>query len=280
MSLPAQNISNIKKLCHRFDIRPQRQAGQNFIIKASFNQDVIISAELTESDQVLEIGAGFGWLTNDIAEKVNKVVAVELEKRFIPWLEEEMPANVDTIKNDIFKINLNKLLKDNNYKLISYLPYNITSLVFRNFLTLKPRPSKLVLVIQQEVADRIVAPPGKHSKLSILVQRYSKPRIVKKITAENFWPKPKVNSALIVCDLNSYINPEDDDLFWQVVSRGFAAKRKLLINNLSSGLQLSKKMVENWLETLGIPQNIRPQQLSISQWNEIIEKFKEIGKNI
>ncbi|MFH0951599.1 MAG: 16S rRNA (adenine(1518)-N(6)/adenine(1519)-N(6))-dimethyltransferase RsmA [Patescibacteria group bacterium] len=267
----------VKDLCRQLAIRPQRQAGQNFIIDNNIYRSMIESAEITKDDQVLEIGPGFGWLTEQLAQRAAKVIAVELEKRFIPWLTKHLPRSVTIVHNDIFKVNLSDYFEDGGYQLISSLPYGITAKVFRNFLTIKPRPKRLVLIIQKEVAERITAPAGRHSKLSVLVQRYSRPRLLKTVPADKFWPRPAVTSALVSCDVILDKDPDQDDDFWRLVTSGWQSARQQLVNNLARGLKISKDKAETVIKKARLSPKSRPQELKITDWDRLLEILVKDG---
>lgn len=270
MSIPRPSRQAAFDLARQLDIMPQRKAGQNFLISPGVVDDMIESAQLSKKDTVLEIGPGFGWLTDAIVKSADKVIAVEIEKRFIPWLDKELPKKVTVIHNDIFKVDLTKYLPDGKYTLMSLLPYNITGKVFRQFMTIAPRPKKIVMVIQKEVAQRMMAKPGGHNKLSLLIQRYSKIEIINEIAASSFWPKPKVQSALVLLELNNNHDPNKDKLFWRLVSIGFSSKRKTLINNLTSGYKIDKKQAIEWIIRSNLDLKIRPQALKMTEWDKLL----------
>lgn len=268
--IPAPSLAAVKKLCRQLDIVPQREAGQNFLVDPRVGQAVLAAAAVEPADTVLEIGPGFGWLTQELAQRAKQVVAVELEKRFIPWLTTQLPTNVEVIAGDILRTNLNEVLTDRGYVLVSFLPYSITAKVFRQFLTQLPRPKSLVMVIQKEVADRICAKAGKQSKLSVLVQRYSQPKLIATVEAEAFWPQPGVDSAIVRCDLVAGRDATADEAFWRLVRIGFSSRRKTLINNLINGYQVPRQTAHDWVSELGCKPEARPQELTLDQWDRLL----------
>lgn len=243
---------------------------------------IIQSSDLKKDDVVLEIGAGFGTLTFELAKFVKKVIACELDKRLVKALKNVQDVkNVQIVEGDIFKqwSVINSQLADLKYKLISNLPYNITSLVLRNFLEKKPRPKEMVLLVQKEVAERILVEPGEMSLLSVMVQFYAEPKIINFVSKKNFWPEPEVDSAIIKIEgLTSAPRPElraegrplrwDGEVrkFFRVVKAGFSAKRKQLHNNLSACLKMSDEEIKKTLRKLKLDERIRAQDLSIQDW--------------
>lgn len=282
---------------------------------------IIQAANLNSHDLVLEIGAGFGTLTFALAPRVRKVIACELDKRLIkalrdllivqnvephgltaveslrnkvPWGETpHRPAecgtgagvqNVEIVQGDIFKQwpAVSSQLSDGQYKLVSNLPYNITSLVLRNFLEKKPRPKDMTLLVQKEVAERVVAKPGDMSTLSVACQFFGQPEIVGYVSRENFWPKPEVDSAIlrlrgILGDNRGYKGLLGDfgtKKFFSLVKIGFSARRKQLQNNLAAGLRMNNKKIKQCLKDLGFDSKVRAQDLSINNWIELAKKFE------
>jgi len=251
--------------------------------------DIIINAsELKKSDKVLEIGAGFGPLTKRLADKVDKVWAVELEKRFIPPLKklETSFSSIEIIHQDILKLDISKLVGNQEYKIVANLPYNITSFIFRKFLEQDPKPSSMTLLIQKEVAERIVADVGEFSLLAVSVQFYGNPQIIHQVSKTSFWPEPKVDSAVIkVSDIKTSENIKrenqvdgydfDEKQFFQVVKAGFSAKRKQIHNNLANSLHIETRNIKELLEKSGIKPENRPQDIPINSWKRLTSILKK-----
>lgn len=267
--IPAPSLAVVKKLSRQLDVLPQREAGQNFLIDPRVAERLLTAAQLKSTDTVLEIGPGFGWLTQRLAEQVQRVVTVELEKRFIPWLQEHLPDSVSVIQSNILELDLRNTLVDREYVLVSFLPYSITAKVMRQFLTQAPRPRRLAMVIQKEVAERICAGPGKQSKLSIMVQRYGLPTLGEMIPPTAFWPAPAVDSAIITIDLRSERDAAADENFWQLVRIGFSSRRKTLSNNLINGYRLTRSEIAEVIKSANLSQKSRPQELSIDDWDRL-----------
>jgi 16S rRNA (adenine1518-N6/adenine1519-N6)-dimethyltransferase len=279
--------AEIKYLTKNFGIRPQRESGQNFLVDESVLDSIIESAELSPEDNVLEIGAGFGPLTKKLAEKVNKVWAVELEKRFIPVLQKLAKAYspIEVIHEDIIKLNVAKLVGGRQYKIVANIPYNITSYVMRKFLEQDPKPESMSVLIQKEVAERIVEKPGKMSLLAVSVQYFGKVRIVRVVSKLCFWPAPKVDSAVLrVEDImgekqiieentkNGYDFTQKQ--FFQEVKGGFSAKRKQIHNNLTNSFHADPDTIYRVLLENGIKPQLRAQDLKIDDWEKLTMGLK------
>lgn len=268
------DLKELNYLLKKYHLRPKRENSQNFLINPLTVKKLIESAEINNEDAVLEIGAGLGALTSELCLKAKKVIAVEIDKNFLPILSNLAKANknLEIINQDIFKAKL----KDQKYKIVSSLPYNITSLFFRHFLENEFRPELISVIIQKEVAERIIAKPGQHSLLSLSVQLFGEPKIIKIIPKKDFWPKPEVESAILV--VKNIKNPENiDDLkiFFRLLHIGFSAKRKKLSNNLENGLKIDKKTVQLGFKELYLNENCRAQELSLQQWMRIFDYTKK-----
>jgi 16S rRNA (adenine1518-N6/adenine1519-N6)-dimethyltransferase len=267
-------------------IMPTR-LGQNFLKDKSIIKKIIESADLQPDDFVIEVGPGEGVLTEELAKYVKKVIAIEIDGNLVQKLQKkfENRPNIEILHEDILKINLQKIstsykLPTTNYKLIANLPYYITSPIIRLFLETKIPPQEMILMVQKEVAERIVARPGKMSILAISVQYYAEPKLLFEVSKEAFYPVPKVDSAVIKITPNPTILPlerggikggVEEKQFFRLVRAGFCAKRKTLVNNLSTSLHLDKKLVEKKLEKLDLNSNVRAQELSLKKWKELAE---------
>lgn len=274
-SLDLTNINVIQTLCQEYHIKPSRQHGQNFLINRDVVQKIIDLAKLRADDLVLEVGPGFGVITRELASRVWKVVAVEIDKKFVSLLKKSFRGSgkVEILKDDILQTNLTKLgLADLDFKVASNLPYNITSHFIRQRLTSLPRPELMALVVQKEVAERICAKPGEMSRLSVSVQFYSRPEIVAIVTRRSFWPEPEVDSALVkIDDIGKHrgllVDKDfDDKKFFQIVHIGFSARRKMLKNNLAIGLRISDNIIEQALKGAGLDKKARAQELGVGEW--------------
>ena len=276
----------IQNLLKKYQGRPLKRLGQNFLIDKRAIKKLIRAVELQPKDIILEIGPGIGTLTIELAKKVKRVVAIEKDQKMVEILKETLKdyENVEIVKGDILKTQ-NSKLKNINYKVVGNLPFYLTAPVIRKFLELpEARPRAMVLVIQKEVGQRICAKPPDMNLLAVSVQFYAKPEIISYISKKSFWPQPKVDSAIfrITPPINADRKLIDADLFFRIVKAGFSHPRKQLINNLSrlrqdfggQAKKINKEEIKNWL----LKNNIRPSQraetLSVGDWINLLQSCK------
>jgi 16S rRNA (adenine1518-N6/adenine1519-N6)-dimethyltransferase len=258
-------------LLRQYNIKPKKSLGQNFLVDERAAVRILAAAELSPEDVVLEVGPGLGALTRHLADRVDRVVAVELDGRLIPALEHTLAAyaNVELIQADILEIDPAALMPP-AYKVVANIPYYITSALLRHLIEAAVRPALMVLTVQEEVARRIVACPGDMSLLAVSVQYYGRPRIVDRIKAGAFYPRPKVNSAVVRIDLSPdekrAWGAVDVDLFFQVVGAGFGQRRKQLRNALANGLGRPQAETDKALDEAGIDPRRRAQTLTLEEW--------------
>ena len=266
-------------------IKPKKSLGQNFLQDNAVVEKIITSSDLKSADFVIEIGPGQGVLTEQLAKHVKKVIAIELDDSLVLLLEKKFAdnQNVEIIHEDILKINLPELIGHwvskgtpsvlPDYKVVANIPYYITSPIIRLFLEQANQPTEIILMIQKEVAERIVAPKGQMSILAVSVQYYAAAEIIFDVNRNSFSPAPKVDSAVIKIIPNKKFDKEADKKFFRIVKAGFSAKRKTLLNNLTSSLQLDKNFVEEKLKTVGISPTARAQELDIENWKKLTKIF-------
>lgn len=268
----------------RYGLRLNKRLGQNFLTNSLYLQRIVEAAELNAEDIVLEVGAGLGPLTELLLEAAQQVVAVEVDRGFTHILEDRFAdrTNLVLYHEDILKTNITKLLRpisqseSPSYKCVANIPYYITSAVMRHLLESDCQPELIVLLMQKEVAQRIIAPPGNLSLLAVGVQFYGQPEIIDTIPAGAFYPAPKVDSAIL--RVRPYPDTrypvEDADLFWRVVKAGFGQKRKQLKNSLNAGLpQFNAQQVQTALQKAEIDLKRRAQTLTIEEWVRLCEAF-------
>ena len=253
----------------KYGIKPLKRLGQNFLIDESVLNKIIETANLSVDDIVLEIGPGLGTLTIELAKRVKKIIAIEKDKTLCQVLENILRTNkvfnVGIINKDVlqisnFKFLISKQIPNPNYKLVANLPYYITSPIIRKFLETENPPKEMILMLQKEVAQRIIAKPPHMNLLAISVQFYSEPKIISYVSKNSFWPSPKVDSAIIKI-IPKQIPEIDTKKFFALVKKGFSAKRKMLKNNLS-GIDFEK---------IGLNPKIRAENLTIGDWLKIYE---------
>ncbi len=272
-------LSQTRDICRLFAIKPARSKGQNFLINDKIYDDIIRAADLKSADTVLEVGPGLGFLTMKLAARVKQVIAVELDDQLADYLQIGIDSqdidNVTIINEDVLKFNFAEQLPD-NYKIVANLPYNITSIFLRQVLSNTHRPSSLILMLQKEVAERIIAQAPDMSILAVSIQYYADPQIIRKVAAGNFWPEPEVDSAIIKIELKpGKYSLEKDKQFFRLVKIGFSAKRKMLKNNLAAGLKISTKTLENILVKNSFDPKIRAEELSLSDWHKLFAALVE-----
>jgi 16S rRNA (adenine1518-N6/adenine1519-N6)-dimethyltransferase len=269
----------LKRLLQQYQIKPNKRLGQNFLISQKILQKIIRAASLSPKDVVLEIGPGLGILTQALAQRVKKVVAIEKDKKIGQALKEILKdyQNVKIVVADALKIGDLRLNLE-NYKLIANLPYYITSPVIRMFLESENPPQEMILLIQKEVAQRICAKPPKMNLLAVSVQFYSQPKIISFVSKKSFWPQPKVDSAIIkIIPSPSVVTKQSRDKFFKIVKAGFASPRKQLINNLSQKLNLSREEIKKALTECNLDIQIRAANLSVDDWRNLVRAINDPG---
>lgn len=262
---------------------PARKAlGQNWLRSNKALRAIIQAAELRPDDTVLEIGPGTGFLTAALLKNAGRVIAVEKDTRLIAYLQEKFAPEItrgklELIHDDILKFNPETLprrqagynLKPNPYKLISNIPYYLTGKLLRQFLTAKNQPSRMVLLLQKEVAERIMARDGKESILSISVKVFGEPEYIEKVPAGAFSPAPKVDSAILLIKNISRerLKGIDEAIFFALLKKGFGQKRKMLKNAL--GPQSTPLLKE-----CKISETARPENLRLADWLCLTQNLK------
>lgn len=268
---------HIPSLLRRFNLRPKKSLGQNFLVDESALEKVAAAAELSPDDVVLEIGPGLGSLTRHLAEAAARVVAVELDQNLIPALEYvlENYNNVEIVYGDVLQLPISVYQLPSAYKVVANIPYYITSALLRHLLEgdVNAKPALIVLTMQREVAERLRAGPGEMSLLAVSVQFYSRPHVVARIPAGAFYPRPEVDSAVVRLDVRAQpaVAVRDVDEFFRVVKAGFSQKRKQLRNSLSAGLRLDPGAAEAALLQAGIDPKRRPETLTLDEWGALSE---------
>jgi 16S rRNA (adenine1518-N6/adenine1519-N6)-dimethyltransferase len=277
---PEANVTqSISALLRAHGLRPRKRLGQNFLSDPVALGRIVAAADLSHEDVVVEVGAGVGTLTRPLAEQAGRVMALELDDDLVVILRDQVAhlTNVQVLHGDVLQFSTAQFTH-RGYKVVGNLPYYITSAVLRHFLEKVPRPRLLVVTVQREVADRIVAGPGKMSLLAVSVQFYGQPRIVARIPAGAFYPPPQVDSAVLRVDVGeqpaiALEEATDEAVFFRVVRAGFSQKRKTLRNSLSASLGLSSTAVEEALEQAGVDPRRRAETLSLKEWAGVVHVF-------
>lgn len=269
-------LQQTKQFCRTYNIKPARSKGQNFLIREDVYKKIIETEDLNKGDTVLEVGPGLGFMAEIIARKAKKVIAVELDDKLAEALRVKLQkkgiGNVKIINDDIISGStasgvVGPLKK---YKVVANLPFNITSRFLRMFLgEVKHKPETLVLLLQKEVAERIIAKPGQMSLLAVSVQFYANVQIVETVSKEAFWPKPKVDSTIVRLKVKSKKLNVDEEKFFKLVKIGFGAKRKQLQGNLAKGLGVESNKIKKILKDCGLNERVRAQELSVDNWHKL-----------
>ena len=275
---------SIRTLLQQYGIAPQKGLGQNFLVAEGVLTKIVAAAEIAPGDAVLEVGPGLGTLTQALADAGARVVAVELDRGLIPLLEDRVGhlAQVEILHGDILQLDVGQLMAARQgvpYLVVANLPYTITSAALRHLLESDSPPRRLVVMVQKEVAQRIVAGPGEMSLLALSVQFYGQPGIVAHVPAGSFVPRPKVDSAILRLDLlvEPRLPPQETRRFFALARAGFAQRRKQLKNTLASTLRLESRRVEEILQGCGIDPRRRAQSLSVEEWLVVERAFAAQG---
>lgn len=246
---------------------------------------IVKTAAIKKRENILEIGPGFGVLTRELAKAGANVVAVEFDRKLAGYLSKEFKSSkpVQIVQSDILSLpnkEIAVLFGGAPYRVVANIPYHITGKIIKKFVSSDvPKPTSLTLLVQKEVAERVVAAPGRMSLLALSVQLYAKPSIALSVPKTSFWPEPEVDSALLVIDdVSEKPTPPlvkggkliDEEKFWQIARIGFSNPRKQLRNNLAAGLDLSQDDVKSALKRAKLKETARAQELSIPEWIRLI----------
>lgn len=275
----------VKRLLDRFGLRAKKSLGQHFLIDRRVLQRIVSAAELTPEDTVIEVGPGLGILTKELARRARRVIAVEADPNLASALR-EVVVNINIISADILKIDPALLLASAgvedaspSYKVVANIPYYITSPILRHFLEASLKPSLMVVMVQKEVGEAIVAQSGRMSLLAISVQFYGKPVIVDRVPARSFYPPPKVDSVILRIKLYEQppVSVPQTSKFFDVVRAGFSAPRKQLRNALAQGWGIPPQEAAHLLERAKINPQRRAETLHLEEWARICEEITSHG---
>ena len=279
-------LKHTRELCGIYDLKPRKTLGQNFLVEKKVYEKIVTEAELSPKDRVLEVGPGLGFLTGRLRARAGKVVSVELDEKLAEVLETALLSqgveNARVLNSNILDWDFRGAgLPDfkEGYKIVANLPYNITSKFLRKFLSGQDKPELMVLLLQKEVAERIAARPPQMSLLAVSVQYYANPCLVEKVPASSFWPRPKVDSAIVKIKLKDKfpLSPEEEKKFFRLVKFGFSSRRKMLKNNLAAALRADPETLEKALVHLKFNPKIRAQDLSVPDW---LKLFGSLGEYV
>lgn len=281
------SIETIKELLKKHNAKPEKYLGQHFILSKNALKKITDAAEIGKTDTVIEVGPGLGTLTKELVKTGAKVIAIEKDSLMMSILKETM-ANYKNIK--VIQADARQLLvSDTNnsiigvghqygyqYKIVANLPYNVATFLIRQLLELKNPPKSMVLMIQKEVAQRIIASPPHSNLLAASVQFYASTEIIDYVKKESFWPRPKVNAAIIKIIPKKKPPQKTQNAFFAAVKAGFSQPRKQLLNNLSKKLKVPREKLISIFKDLNISEKARAENLSLKQWQNLASYLSTI----
>ena len=266
-------MSKTKDRIRESNLRYKQSLGQNFLYDENLLAELTAEAGVTKDEDVLEIGPGCGSLTRHLCDAANRVLAVELDERLIPLLQAflDEKKNLTVVQGDVMALNLGEVTKDlkKPFAVVANIPYYITTPLIKLLLTGGLPVSRLALMVQQEVADKILASPGEEGwgPLSILCQVLCEPRLAVRVPAEMFTPPPKVDSAFVVLPLRETpaVEVKDREMFFRVANAAFAMRRKTMLNNLCATFRVDRSIALEWLQAAGLDEKIRGEKMSMEE---------------
>lgn len=261
---------NPRLLLEQYDISPKKALGQNFLHDPNALEKIVETADLMPEDTVLEIGPGTGSLTRVLARMAAKVVAVELDQRLRPLLDDLLrdEPHVTVVYEDILHSHPRGLVGTDDYIVVANVPYYITGAILKHLLDSSHPPRRLVLTVQLEVAERLIAQPGDLSLIAVITQFYGRPKIATRLRPGVFYPRPEVDSAVVRIDIHDRppVDVPGKAQFFAMVKAGFSQKRKQIKNSIGAGLGLSNSAAAAMIEAAGIDPRRRAETLSLDEW--------------
>ena len=270
-------------ICKRFDIKMSKKLGQNFLIKRGIVDEIVHAAELTVGEPVLEVGPGIGTLTQGLAQSGADVTAIELDRRLLEVLDTTLASydNVRIIHGDVLKLDVPTIMNHKPFKVVANLPYYITTPIIMSLLESKLPIERLVVMVQKEVALRMIAKPGTkdYGALSVAVQYYTEPDIVLDVPPKSFLPAPAVTSSVIRCVLRDKppVDVIDEKLFFRVVKAGFAQRRKTFSNTMKT-TGLSRDRIEELLAKANIDGQRRGETFTLQEFADVANAWASLIK--
>ena len=276
-----------KFIMKKYNISANKSLGQNFLIDDEAVSTIVDTAKVTKDDLIIEIGPGLGTLTSKLLEKTGKVIAIELDKKMVLVLEDRFSLydNFECINEDVLKVDLESLISEEKSKglktakIVANLPYYITTPIIMKLLEEELELDTITVMIQKEVADRLVAEPGKANTgaITYAINYYTNPKVVLQVPNTAFIPAPDVNSTVIQLEVlqKPKIDVIDEEMFFKVIKYAFMQRRKTLLNSLTNSKILGEKeYIEKMLSELGIEKTIRAENLSLEEFAKIANWIK------
>ncbi|MCD6322139.1 MAG: 16S rRNA (adenine(1518)-N(6)/adenine(1519)-N(6))-dimethyltransferase RsmA [Clostridiales bacterium] len=274
-----------------YGIKPVKSLGQNFLLDNNTIEKIVNAAEITDKDLVIEVGPGAGSLTKKLAERAGNLVAIEIDKKLIPLLNDVMTGvgNFELINSDILKTNIKTQILDkyseyDSYKIVANLPYYITTSIIMGILESDNPPSSLIVMMQKEVAERMAAGPGSkvYGSLSVVSGYYCRVKKIMDVSPNCFYPRPAVSSTVIRMDVrdNPEVTIDNERFFFKLIKSAFAQRRKKVSNSIANtlGLNINKIDIEVLLEDMGLVADIRAERLSIEDFATLSNRLPKIVK--
>lgn len=270
--------SQLKEVFANYSFRPLKRLGENYLIDGNIRDKIVEEVCISKDDIILEIGPGLGALTLDLATSAYEVIAVEKDKKAFEILSDILDGNYENVKllnEDILKLDLKELGLNKTIKVVGNLPYYITTPIIEYLIENKSYIDSIIIMVQREVASRIMASPGAkdYSSLSCFVQYYVKPSYIHTVKSTSFYPIPEVDSSIIRLDIfpRSPVDVKDEKMFFRIVRGAFNQRRKSIVNSISrkAVLDIEKDKLIPILNTIGIDPSLRPESLSLSEFAKI-----------
>ncbi len=264
------NLSELLRLLDANNLFTEKRLGQNFLYNPKIIEKILQTAQIAKDDLIVEIGPGLGLLTKELTQTATKVITIEKDPKLIPYLQrlfQDQP-NLELVNRDVLAWQP----PAQKYKVVANIPYYITSPIINHFLQTdqEKRPETLTILTQLEVAQKICARRGDHSVLSLQTQLYADPQLIDQVGPENFYPAPKVKSAILKLTTLAKPRLTNDAVFIDIIKKAFSQKRKTLSNSLQGYRQLSKDAIEQALVSAGLKTSVRPQELDFPDWEKLI----------
>jgi 16S rRNA (adenine1518-N6/adenine1519-N6)-dimethyltransferase len=273
--------SEIRALARKYDVKPSKSLGQNFVIDPNTIRRIVRLAKVSSEDNVIEVGAGFGSLTMELASSARRVRAIEFDRKLVKALSETVGSfeNVEIQYGDALKLDYSKLLGGREHRFISNLPFNIGTPLVAKLLEGTPEITDFVVLVQREVGERLVASPGSktYGGVSVLVRYHCNTDILGKVPGTVFWPSPKVESILVhlVRRPPPFETPSSE--LMKIVRAAFSQRRKTLVNSLTSGLELEAEHVRGALSSAGLSEQARAEELSVEDFDRLARSMTSGG---
>lgn len=271
-------------ILNKYNAHANKGYGQNFLIDQNVVDGILEKAEVNKDDLIIEIGPGLGNLTSPLLENAGKVICIELDSKMVSILTDRFSLyeNFELINEDVLKVDLNKLIEDNNQfktaKVVANLPYYITTPIIMKLLEDKLNLESITVMVQKEVADRLTDKPGgkEVGAITYSINYYTNPETIINVPRDSFIPAPNVDSAVIKLDVlkEPKVKVSDEELFFKIIKFSFLQKRKTLMNSLSNSGLIPKDYLEEVLNELGIDLRVRAEQLTLEDFANITDYIK------